>query len=350
MYSMAIVRATLDTGTLPVFIPTIQYGTDPNLTIYSVTLDWTDPLSAIAYTSGQVFVVYQPETLGLETPPGPSLNSNGLQLNASGYYNVYSFSYWAGLVYIALQTAHAQLVTASGGLYTGTHAPVIYYDTTSQCVSVYAELEYFNIQGANPVDLYFNAPLYELYGSLPVRVYNYETAIAGRNMRILFAPFADVNTLTITPFDPATGLPDPALTWVAIIAFQEWSTLAALCPVTAIVFTSSRLPIVPNAVSTPTNFSNAELGQAGASASNQLIITDFASSSGLYKPSFVYAPSAQYRYISLVGSQPIYELDLQVYYRIKNGELIPFALNSGGVLSIKILFEKKSLADISMPL
>lgn len=350
MYSMAIVRATLDTGTLPVFIPTIQYGTDPNLTIYSVTLDWTDPLTGILYSSGQVYVIWNPQSQGIPAPSGPSLNENGLQLNASGYYSCFSFSYWAALVYTALKTAHDNLVAASGGLYTGTHAPVLYYDTTSQCAAVYAELIHYNTQIANPVSLYFNAPLFELYGSLPAKVNNYESTIAGRNFRILFAPFGDVNSLTITPFDPVTGLPVPADAWVALIAYQEYPTLSALCPVTAIVITSSRLPIVPNAVSTPTNFSNAELGGTGASASNQLIITDFSSSSGLFKPNFVYSPTAQYRYISLVGNQPIYELDLQVYYRIKNGELIPFALNSGGVLSIKMLFEKKSLADISMPL
>jgi hypothetical protein len=51
-----------------------------------------------------------------------------------------------------------------------------------------------------------------------------------------------------------------------------------------------------------------------------------------------------------MGQNPIYEIDLQVYYRIKNGKLISFALNSGGVLSLKIMFEKKKLNEISQPL
>ena len=50
-YYLSILRFTVETGTLPVFIPSIQPNqADPNLTIYSLSLEWTDPATSILYT------------------------------------------------------------------------------------------------------------------------------------------------------------------------------------------------------------------------------------------------------------------------------------------------------------
>jgi len=53
-YYLSILRFTMETGSLPVFIPSIEPNqADRNKTIYSFTLDYTDPGTGTTYTSGQ---------------------------------------------------------------------------------------------------------------------------------------------------------------------------------------------------------------------------------------------------------------------------------------------------------
>jgi hypothetical protein len=109
----------------------------------------------------------------------------------------------------------------------------------------------------------------------------------------------------------------------------------------SVVFTSNTLPIEANQVSTPVIFSdnqNIVLGGNNSDFSN--IITDIVSEDGNYRPNLVYNPSAEYRRISLKGNRPLYSIDLNIYYKITTGELIPLRLFSGESVTMKILFEK----------
>jgi hypothetical protein len=57
-YYMSIIRFSLETPNLPVFIPTIQPApnTDINLTIYSVTLQWSNPKNVTQIFTSQQFI------------------------------------------------------------------------------------------------------------------------------------------------------------------------------------------------------------------------------------------------------------------------------------------------------
>ena len=79
----------------------------------------------------------------------------------------------------------------------------------------------------------------------------------------------------------------------------------------------------------------------GNDSATSNIITDIVSPTGLYRPNLVYNPTAEYRRISLVGNQPLTNIDLQIYYRLRTGHLIPFTLGSGGSVTMKIAFLKK---------
>jgi hypothetical protein len=49
-YYLSILRFTVDTGTIPVFLPSIQPNQgDRDLTIYSVGMSWTDINTGITY-------------------------------------------------------------------------------------------------------------------------------------------------------------------------------------------------------------------------------------------------------------------------------------------------------------
>ena len=98
-YYLSILRFTLETGSLPVFIPSIQPNqADVNKTIYSFTMEYTYPPVGVAgstvYTSAQTFVDWIPQDFAAQVPLPPSANINRIQNNSTGYYNCYSYSYW----------------------------------------------------------------------------------------------------------------------------------------------------------------------------------------------------------------------------------------------------------------
>lgn len=365
-YYLSILRFTVDTGTLPVFIPVIQPNQPlVNLTIYSVTIQYVDTASSQTFTS-QEFITWIPQDSSIPVPPAPSATPNGQQIVETGYYNCYSYSYWCYLVDVAMRTAFDNVVAsalAGGVTVPAEYPPVMTWDTSSSSASLFAQASYFTgatppvFQQAyevnpffptnEPVQLFFNAPLFSLFSSFPAKYLGFTGVTLGRNF--LFEPTTVGGTQVQTvqpPFNagqtPATPPALPPPSWIACNIYQEFSTTPSWSPITAFVFTSNTLPIYPNQVSTPLVYNNLQQVTLGGNNADTLnIITDLVSDTGIYKPNLVYEPSAQYRYITLFGNRPLFNIDLQIFYRTKLGGLIPFRLQSGGTVTLKIAFIKK---------
>lgn len=340
-YFLTIARFTVDTGSLPVFIPSIVPNqSNPNLTIYKVVLSYTSPSTGINYFF-QSPVIWDSQDNSIIAPPPPSQTPSKIQDNSSGYYNCYSYQYWCLLVYRAYQTAFAglsALVVASGSVLPSVHPPILNWDSTSNQGVMYADRDAYDSASANPIVVYMNSALYSLFGGFPA-TYRGVGDPNSANYRLLLANVGNTNLISIVP-DPA----DPLQNYEAIILTQEWSTQSAFSPITALVFTSNTLPVNASNTSTPLVFSNGvQLGAPSSNAGMNNVITDIVSDSGLYSPNLVYLPTATYRLIDLYGSQPLYNLDISIYYRLKTGELLPFKLQSGGTVTMKLLFIKKSL-------
>ena len=124
---------------------------------------------------------------------------------------------------------------------------------------------------------------------------------------------------------------------------QELATIPTWTPINAVVFTSNTLPIVPNQISAVSTL-GVEATPASTGNDFALIITDIQSSDG-FLPNILYVPSGENRYIDMTGNQPIRNIDINVFYRVKTGQLIPLRLPSGGTASIKLLFKKKIQAE-----
>jgi hypothetical protein len=159
----------------------------------------------------------------------------------------------------------------------------------------------------------------------------------GRNFLLVMTNIGTLNQVTITiPYS------NPLVSYEAIQSFQEYSTVNSLSPIQAIVFTSNTLPIQPTNISPPVIISNNQIATTPSNnAATANVITDIVTNSGIYAPSVLYTPSAQYRLISLYGSSPLTNIDIQIYYRLRDGSLIPFHLSSGSSVSIKLGFFKK---------
>jgi hypothetical protein len=359
-YYLSIIRFTVDTAGVPVFIPSIE----PNqgvrdLTIYKVSLGYTDNAAfpPTVYNATRP-VIWVPQDQSAQVPLAPSSQSNFLQNNQSGYYNCYSYTWMVYLINLAFSQCLSDLITAitAGG---GTplnpapdlavSAPLMGWDSTANRAILYTQNSIYNLGGAgggvnpNAVNVYMNTALFELFGSFPHRFITYNDPINHQNVRILnvYQEFTNSTYLYLNP--PTTNPPNPANAVLFLQTFQEWSTVPSITPIQAIVFTSNTLPIESNQVSTPivlTDNVNLNFG-SGNNSAIQPIVTDLVSETGNYNPNLVYVPPGQYRLITLYGNSPLYNLDIQIYYRLRNGELVPFRLQSGGTVTLKIAFIKK---------
>ena len=220
---------------------------------------------------------------------------------------------------------------------------------------------------AQPLNLRlaFNASLYSLFAGFPAT----ETIIDGERFYMLNMPkqvasLLDNSTiplraLPLMPYYPflydyhnnltkvfSLPFPDNSISTYPLQEFfirlkQEISTIDAWCPVSSIVFTTNQLPILASQFSSSNTIGNipstATIGNRFA-----LVITDLMTNQQGYRPNIIYNPSAEYRRISLTGNMPIREIDINVFWRPKTGQLLPFRLQSGGSASLKLLFEKKN--------
>jgi hypothetical protein len=210
----------------------------------------------------------------------------------------------------------------------------------------------------------FNASLYSLFSSFPAT----ETIIDGEKFYMLNMPKQvaslrdnatiplralplipdypflyeyhnnDTRELTI-PF-PANSIATYPLQDYFIVLKQEISTIDAWCPVSSIVFTSNQLPIIVSQFSSTNTTGNipnpALVGNRFA-----LVITDLMTNQQGFRPNLIYSPTAEYRRLSLTGNMGIRNIDINVFWRSKTGQLLPFRLPSGGSATLKLLFEKK---------
>lgn len=341
-YYLSILRFTVDTGTLPVFIPSIQPNQgNVNLTIYSVTLSYE--YLSVTYVA-QEFLTWVPQDLSAPIPLPPNQSLTGTQVNDTGYYNCYSYTYFLAVVGKAFEDAFASLsaqVVAVGGALPSIEPPYIDWDTSSSSGTLFSDVLGYDTNpnsGYTPIKIFMNAPLFSLFESFPARYLGYELSvlnIQGRNFQLLPFNKGATNLQLITPVNG-----DPP--WTAINLYQECSTTSAWTPIQSLVFISNTLPINPNQVSTPLIFNNgAQISLGGNNSAIANIITDLVSDTGSYRPNLVYLPSAQYRYVTLYGNRPLFNIDLEIFYRLRTGQLIPFRLQSGGTVTLKIAFIKK---------
>lgn len=337
-YYLSIVRFTLDTNTLPVIQPDIQPApnSNVNLTNYSITLEYNNPVAPFQSFLQQTFITFVPQNNQAIVPAPPSQTLSGLQNNETGYYDIFNYQYWILLVNNTFQQCFTALnaqVVAAGLVLPTPNSPVMSWDIQNNIAILNADQAGYDDTTANKIDIYFNPPLFNIFSSFPFIIESTDVVAGGKNARIIMSGFGGANVVQFPPVAP---------TYVALQIVQEYSTLALWTPITSIVFTSNTLPIVANQVSAPLLFFDGKRFQSGGNNSNiAQIITDFVANNGIYKPNVVYIPSAQYRLVDLVGNSPLYNIDIEVFYKNRVGEFIPIRLNSGGTATIKILFTRK---------
>lgn len=330
-YYLSILRWTLDSYTLPIFIPQMSRtagvdGHDANETAYTVTMKYND----FIVRKPMIFI---PQDDSAEVPIAPGLMPNGIQQNNGGYYNIYSTSYVIYLVNNCIKDCFNDLSALSGGTLPTDKTPFLSFDVTTNIAVMNLPQDGFGVNTVGgPIELYFNTLMAGLFSSFPYQI-SYTSSL-GRNFKFL----SDVlGVSTITAYPPNA---DPADQYDIIPIYQEISTVESWNPVASLAVMSNTLGVVQNIEGTPTVFyDNVVINGTGNNSVSSNLITDFVAD--VYRPSIIYVPSSEYRRVELTGNTPLNNLDISLYWKDKLGNFNDFYLPSGGAATLKIMFELK---------
>lgn len=329
-YFLTVARFSIETPSLPVFIPQAQVGqTDPNLLIYSFTLTYKQ-------YEYQQYIRYIPTDLS-QPVAGPPITFQDL---TSNYYFVYTYQQWIMMVNAAFSEAYNGLLTlvnAGGDSLPSPNPPFFEFDPQAYlCILDVDEAGYSNTL-SNPIKLYANSPCFTLFNSFQAVYYGYGGITNGKNFQFVIANINGTNILTLPTYN-------------AIQMYQEGSTVALWNPIASLVFTTALLPVIPELVSVPKIFNvSSRLYNSGNNANIQPILTDFTvdfAPQNTYKPNLVYTPSGEYRLIDLYGTSPLSAIELSVFWKDNFGGLHPFYLNSGCSANIKLMFRRKDYNNV----
>lgn len=125
---------------------------------------------------------------------------------------------------------------------------------------------------------------------------------------------------------------------------QEYATNQQWTSLRKILVTTNSIPVQNEIIPTFTNTGS----QTSISASFP-IITDFipqiepANAASSTRSIAYYIPSSQYRLVDMISDNPLYSIDLKVFWQDKYGNLYPVLLSCTQQASIKLAFVRKSL-------
>ena len=329
-YYLSVVRFTLQTPSLPLFIPQVLVGqSNPDKTAYSLSLAYT--YSGTEYISQQ-YIVYVCSDSTQPTPAPPTT----FQDKSTDYYYVFNLQDWCQMMNTALIAARSALntlVVNAGGTLPSANVPFFEWNSTDQVFQLSADNAGYNSTLSPPIKIYMNTALNTLLNNFPTLKNNPATAVDGKNFQFNFYNNNSLNLYNMG-------------TYSVIQLYQDNSTVGLFNPVLSIVFTSSLLPIVQSVVGNTKTYNTTPPTQNNNTAP---IITDFVvpySATNQYRPNLEYTPSGEYRLIDLYGLTPLQSIEITVQWSDMFGVLHPFQLLSGCSAQLKLMFRRRDFGNV----
>jgi hypothetical protein len=327
-YKVAITRFSLESPTLPVFIPVIETNqNDINKTVYKISLTFNYGGSERIFTQS---VIWVPQNLSATAPTAPF----SFQDFKNKYWYCYSIQHFTDCLNKAFIDAFNglnSLVVGLGGSLPTSNPPFLEVNPTDGNFILNSDVLAYNSSLVNPIKIYLNTPLYGLLNSFDAIFYG---SIATPKNYMLKIRNSGTNTFIISS------------TYSALQTYTECSPIPNWNPVASVVFTSNSLPIVPTITSHPYTLSRSSnyFNSSVAGNPTQRIITDFevGLTTGLeYKSIIQYQPASQWRYIDMTGNQPLNKIDIAIYWKDRYGNLHDFFLFPNCNVNILFHFEKR---------
>jgi len=393
-FYFSIVRFTMNgpNKDLPVFIPSIQTGqADINLTSYSVGLQLTkqiviggNPFTFTGYA--RRFIYYASESAQAYTASGQTLpNPPLVDQDIRGiYYYVYTYQHWLDLVNqtlaqtlssvdpispqkptLSLQEQFDAFYFANGGVAPApsiiTEAPFIVYNPSSNLFTLNGDTYGFGGPDAvsfgsgaagneEAMTLWFNTNMFGLFSNFNNLYLGNEPT--GQVNEIVFQNKLGTN-LYFPPSPILAAGPPVTVVLTGKGYYQEVqdyeSTSSLWSPVTAIVFTSTLIPVYAEQVGAPIVYGEGNDNTTNNQSTNafQPIVTDIAlplDNAANYRGFIEYVPSAEYRMAAFTSSrQELRNIDIQVFWKARlDGNLYPLRMFNLSSVSIKMMFRKKA--------
>ena len=354
-YMVAVQSCMIDLKTLPVFIPTIKYNTNPTdtqktETIYEITLVY----NTYSATSP---IYFQPQDQTITLPN----HVNGKANYKSGYYNLYNYEFFFTMVNTAIQTAFLKLIEVVKSYYGGTlptdfsdlstngnyEIPYFIFDKESSLIFLNSPKSTFSDSNSSHINIMLNKALYRLFNSLPFKIQNHtfntldadDTTQITTNktlFKLNLSNFKQSNQVEIYPFMSNGDSGSTKTTHLLI--YQDYETLSTWSPVQSIVIISPNFPIQSNPVSADLDYINGfPIVLGDVRYENEIM--EISSTSPV--PRIIYDPT-EYRFMSMKQTDSgLTNIIFKVYCRFKNdGSLIQVKANLGGSLSLKLMFRK----------
>ena len=201
--------------------------------------------------------------------------------------------------------------------------PFLNFDINSGASVLSVDSNYFDsYKNDKHVKILFNQSLNNLFSS-------FNSKFDGVNFEIIVDGFHGTETLQINSNGAYTNV------------CQEYSTISSQSPISSILFTSTSLSIVSENSNSPITFTDQSVsGDSNLSSDTKRIITELQSESLIYKPCLKMIPSAEYRFISMMASSAIREIQISCLWKDLLGNFHELLLPSGGSCSLKLYFRK----------
>jgi hypothetical protein len=306
-YKFSIARYSMLGHHLPIWIPNISSG---NTTTYGLKMNIQ--FNNKSFTSDIVYLQY--------------INRNNLSSSDPEYYYVYSYELFIEMMNNAFSSCLANLQSQIIGYTIQSKPPFMVYNSQSNLFTMYFDKN--GNGGNNPEDITitFNNELYGLLNS-----YYYQR----QNDNFWDLIVVDKITNKYTDTDTNVNY---------IIVEQSFSTTAIMSPVESIIFSSDSIQLKPEiigSVSVVGQVNNNLSSNQGFNTQNQItdIVLDLEKSSD-YNAMITYSPSL-YRYITMLPSKDLQHIKFAVWWLNKNTQVRqPVKLANGGLITLKLLFEK----------
>lgn len=322
-YKVSVVRWYLETNSLPLMIVDLISNTE---TDYVITLKHLN----FQFSKR---VEFRPQDL---TQLPPAVFDRNTYFN-NPYFYYYSFQWFVKTLNDAFRDAYVGLEALVGApqMPAGSFNPPVVFelDASSGFGNMYScPSTNSALPDTDRIDVFFNTTLYEsIFSNGFKAVYN--TAFGGdMEFKLQVDNNFSLNTYTFVinnnNVEYITNISDYPIA-------SLWNCVKEL------VLTSS-IPVVPNGISASRNVDGQFNSSSNSLSANILTTLEVATLTGTeYKSVIEYLPTAQYRYMSLISSGALNNININCLWRDKYNNFNQMRLNPLSCSSMKILFELK---------
>ena len=312
-YKLAVAKLELPSSNIPIFnfVDNGYY-----ISIIHATGDGGNPITE------EVVLDYVP----LYTPYNPN-NPDRVIGNVSQFLQS---------VNTAMDTAYTNIVATYNAINASTsttwlddptnppNAPTMYYDSNTN--KFYMRYDETWILSPN-VELYFNTGLALKFEGFRFTEYELNFEQNQQEYRFVFQPS-----------QPPTGVGDPQ------IQYEDGKSVETWYDIYKIILTTTTIPARGEYIGgTHDKFEDGTLVKGTNNSTGSIkILTEF--TFDVFNPTnemLIYTPEAEWRWIDLLSSIPLYNIDIAAYTYDQNGSVNPIMITPGRDMFVKLLFRKK---------